>query len=265
MIPAAGTTSRLRYYIHSAPAIFGQIENWPVITTLLFGRHPVIRLKNGCQFRVRSLMDVWIIKETCLDRQYELFGTKVEDGWTVIDIGAGLGDFAILIARENPNSRIYAYEPFPESYQLLQENIVLNDVHNISAFQMAVGARSGKMRLFATGEAVQHTTTVHGQPEGPIPCAEVQGLALDDVLVINGIERCDFLKMDCEGCEFEVLFGASPATLERISRMCLEYHDGFTQFAHTDLIRYLHQHGFQTRVTPNPVHSYLGFLYAYRL
>lgn len=74
--------------------------------------------------------------------------------------------------------------------------------------------------------AVQHTTTVQGQPEGPIPYAEVQGLALDDVLAINGIERCDFLKMGCEGCEFEVLFGASPATLERISRICLEYHDG---------------------------------------
>lgn len=265
MTQAAGAPSRIRYYLNSIPTIFGQIENWPVILTLLLSRRPVIRLRNGCRFRVRSLMDVWIIKETCLDRQYELFGARIENGWTVIDIGAGLGDFAILIARENPESRIYACEPFPESYQLLQENIALNDVHNIHAFPIAVGARSGKMRLFVRGEAVQHTTIVNQQPEGPIPYTEVQGLTLDEVLAISGIERCDFLKMDCEGCEFEALFGASPATLERILRICLEYHDGFTPFAHTDLIQYLHKHGFQTRVTPNPVHPYLGLLYAHRL
>ncbi|MBC7225788.1 MAG: FkbM family methyltransferase [Thermoflexales bacterium] len=257
-------TSRIRYYLSSIPTIFGQIENWPLILMLLWGKRPVIRLRNGCRFRVRSLMDVWIVKETCLDRQYELYGTPIEDGWTVVDIGAGLGDFAILIARENPHSHIYAYEPFPDSYQLLEENIALNNVYNISSFQVAVGARNEKVRLFAKGEAVQHTILLEGHSDDSIPYTEVQGVTLNDAFAINGIERCDFLKMDCEGCEFDVLFGTSPTTLERISRICLEYHDGFTRFTHTDLIGYLHQYGFQTRITPNPVHPYLGFLYAYR-
>ena len=264
MTGATGMASRLGYYLRSIPALFGQIENWPFLPFLLLGKQTVIRLRNGCRFRVRSLMDVWIIKETCIDRQYEVYGTRIEDGWTVIDVGAGLGDFAVLIARENPRSRIYAYEPFPESYRLLQENIALNGVQNVLTFPVAVGAGREMLRLFAKGEAVQHTTIATRQSDGLIPAIEVQSLTLEDVLETNGIERCDFLKMDCEGCEFDALFGASPATLNKISRMCLEYHDGFTRFTHADLIGYLHRHGFQTHVTPNPVHPYLGFLYAHR-
>lgn len=265
MIRATGMASRLGYYFRSIPTLFGQIENWPFLPLLVLGKQTTVRLRNGCRFRVRSLMDVWIIKETCLDRQYELYGTKIEDGWTVVDIGAGLGDFAVLIACENPHSRIYAYEPFPESYRLLQENIALNGVRNVLAFPMAVGARRETARLFAKGEAVQHTTVANRPSDGSIPSIEVQSLTLEDVLETNGIEQCDFLKMDCEGCEFDVLFGASLATLERISRLCLEYHDGFTRFTHTDLIGYLRRYGFQTQVTPNPVYPYLGFLYAHRL
>ncbi len=104
MTRATGIASRLGYYFRSIPTLFGEIENWPFLFHLLSGKQAVIWLRNGCRFQVRSLMDVWIIKETCLDRQYELYGTRIEDGWTVIDIGAGLGDFAILIARENPRS-----------------------------------------------------------------------------------------------------------------------------------------------------------------
>ncbi len=260
--------SRARYYLSSVPTLLGGVRNWWVVLLLPFRMRPVIRLRGGYQFRVRSLMDVWIIKETCLDRQYERCSGLMEDGWTVIDIGAGLGDFAILVARENPGSRVYAYEPSPESYELFQENIALNGVRNVCAFPMAVGGRKGEMRLIARGEAVQHITIAGGGPENragnETPAIRVQGVTLDDVLETHGIKQCDFLKMDCEGCEFDVLFGASRATLGRISRICLEYHDGFTRYTRADLVRYLEQHGFRIRITPNPVHSYLGFLYAYR-
>lgn len=60
-------------------------------------------------------MDVWVVKETCLDRDYKSKGKKIQGGSTIIDIGAGLGDFAILTANEHPNSQVYAYEPYLKS------------------------------------------------------------------------------------------------------------------------------------------------------
>lgn len=221
----------------------------------------VIRLRNGCQFKVRSLMDVWVVKETCLDRDYEANATTIQDHWAIIDIGAGLGDFAISVAYAHPTCQIYAYEPFPESYELLQENMTLNVTRNVIAAPIAVGARSGEMTLFATGAAVQHTTA---KASGPVEGIAVQGLSLDDVFASHALTTCDFLKMDCEGGEFDILFKASATTLQKVRNICLEYHDGVTEFSHRDLASYLQQRGFRVKITPNPVHRYLGFLYAYQ-
>ena len=256
---------RLQYYLSSILTVLRQVENWHALPGLALRKQPVVlRLRNGCAFKVRSLMDVWIVKETCLDRDYESNCVQIQDGWVVIDIGAGIGEFAILTAREHPGSRVYAFEPFPESFGLLQENLGLNMVGNVRAFQTAVGPRSGKMTLATTGEAVQHTTTSSTVSGSAAATITVQGLSLDDLFRATGVEHCDFLKMDCEGCEFQVLLNGSQTTLRKIDRICLEYHDGFTEFSHLDLVEYLQQHGFQTKVVPNPVHSYLGFLYAQR-
>lgn len=253
---------RLGYYLSSVPTLVGHVKNWHVGFGLLLKRGTaILELQNGCRFKVRSLMDIWIVKETCLDRAYESAATPIQDGWTVIDVGAGLGDFAVSVAHEHPHCRIYAYEPFPESYALLQENLRLNSVDHVRAFPFAVGARSGEMSLFVTGAAVQHTTTNTARSAQAV---SVQGLGLDDVFEMNAISRCDFLKIDCEGGEFDLLFHASEETLRKTRNICLEYHDGFTKFSHTDLVNYLQQRGFQVKITPNPVHGHLGLLYAGR-
>jgi Met-10+ like-protein len=83
-------------------------------------------LTDGTRFVVRTLMDLWIIKETCLDREYERIGPSIVDGWTVLDIGAGLGDFCVHVARRFPRSKVIGFEPFLPSFNLLQRNITMN-------------------------------------------------------------------------------------------------------------------------------------------
>jgi len=73
--------SRLSYYMSSIPTILTQIENWPEISTILWRKQPVVRTRNGLKFKVRSFMDVWVVKETCLDRDYESDGTKIQDSF----------------------------------------------------------------------------------------------------------------------------------------------------------------------------------------
>ena len=209
-------------------------------------------------------MDAWIMKETCLDRDYEENCVQIKDDWTVVDIGAGIGDFAISVAKEHPNCRVYACEPFPESFRLFKENIRLNAVQNVSEFQIAIGSSSAEMTLSTTGEAVQHTTTDSTVARTAASRIKVQSLSLCDFFEVNCIEHCNFLKLDCEGCEFEILLNAGLEILQKIDHICLEYHDGFTEFSHQDLLNHLEQNGFRVASTPNPIHKYLGFLHASR-
>jgi FkbM family methyltransferase len=258
--------SRLIYYARSIPTLLGQVSNWYALPILLWRKRPLtIRLRNGLHFQVRSLMDAWIIKETCLDRDYERHGTEIQDGWTIIDIGAGLGDFTIFAATKNPHGVVYAFEPFPESFSLLQNNLALNGINNVKSFPRAVGAASGQLTLTPLGAAVQHTTVAGNQAQAGSELLTVDALSLEELFRSNGIVRCDYLKLDCEGSEFDILLNAGEETLACIQHICLEYHNHVTRYSDVNLVRHLQQHRFQVHTTPNPVHAHLGFLYAYRL
>jgi FkbM family methyltransferase len=257
--------SRWWYYLSSIPTLLLGVRNWPRMLAaflhLPVASPFVLDLRNGCRFWVRTPMDIWVIKEICLDHQYELASVEFEDGWTVLDIGAGLGDFSVTMARKNPHGSIYAYEPFAPSYALLQQNLRLNGVTHVATFPLAIAADSGSAQMHIASEAVAHSTISAG--EGPaLGMTPVQTVSLDQVLDSLQIARCDYLKMDCEGAEYPVFLNASAATLQRIRRLCLEYHDNLTEFSHHDLVRIFTQHGFSVRITPCPAYRHLGLLYA---
>ncbi len=256
--------SRLRYYASSIPVLLRGIQNWPQLP-LLIGRQPdrkpfELVLRNGLRFKIRTLMDAWIVKETCLDRQYEQAGVSLVDGWTIIDVGAAFGDFAVSVAKQFPNSTVYAFEPYERSFALLQENIALNGVNNVRPLPVAVANESATLLLqLMSREAVQHSTAAQSPGHTTL---EVQSMTLRRVFEEFQLERCDFLKMDCEGAEFDILLNMDAELLTKIRHVCLEYHDGVTGYSHKDLVAFFEAHGFVVRLTPNPVHAELGFLYA---
>ncbi len=190
----------------------------------------------------------------------------LQDGWTVVDIGAGLGDFSILAAQGFPNNQVYAYEPFMESFNLLERNLAVNRVNNVQIFQQAVGQTGALVLDLSGGEPLQIQSR-QSQPASANAgerTVQVTSLALNEVFVQNGIQRCDLLKMDCEGAEYDILFNAKPEALERVQRLVMEYHDGVHGYTYQDLETFLGGQGFEVKRTPNLVHANLGYLYACR-
>lgn len=258
--PTATIWSKYLYYFSSLSTLLRGLRNPGAIFSLIRGRPVIVTLADGLKLKVRSLMDLWIVKETCLDRDYESFGVEIEDGWTVIDIGGGLGDFAVSIGYRRPRCSIIAFEPFVESFSLLEENIALNGVTNVKPVQAAVAAKTGSLELAETGAAVQHTTQVVAE-EG-VERLRVPAVGLSAVLSQYQLEQIDFLKIDCEGGEFEILLETPAEVLYKIAHICLEYHDQATAHHHHELVDHLQNLGFEVRTQGNPVHVDLGLLYA---
>lgn len=225
-----------------------------------------VRLRGGrrLQFKVRGAMDIWSIKETFLDRFYEKYGFTIQPGWTMIDIGAGVGDYTSYVAIAQPDIRVFAFEPYPESFALMKENLRLNGISNVQVFDEAIGAASGELVLdLSSGEPLQYQSQLENavKVNKGLP---VKSLSLVDALTKLELESCDLLKLDCEGAEYAILFSTPQAVLERIRRIVMEYHDNLNQYDHIDLTNFLNERGFQVESFPNPVHSYLGYLRALR-
>lgn len=254
------------YYLSSILRLLTGLHEWPLVLRLFLGRaapatHTITLRKSGLRFRVRGAMDIWSVKETFLDRFYERFGFSLGEGWTILDIGAGIGDFTLFAAAGHPRNTVYAFEPFPQSFELLEENLRFNRVATVQAFQQAIGGQSGELALDLSGdEPLQiqsRAATSQAAQTLTVPC-----LSLADAFSHLTLERCDLLKLDCEGAEYDILFNAPDDVLRRVDRIVMEYHDGVTPYSHQDLAAFLQGRRFRVETFPNFVHPELGYLRA---
>ncbi len=256
------------YYLSSIFKLFLGFKNpWLIGRIFLFRGDQNVKTvslrKQELEFKVRGAMDVWSIKETFLDRFYEKYGYEIQPGWNVIDIGAGLGDFTLFAATAQRDTKVFAFEPFPQSFALAQENLQLNKITNGQVYDQAIAAVSGNLVLDLAGNEPLQIRSQLEAVEGTQHLA-VRAFSLAEVFPVLGIESCNLLKLDCEGAEYPILFSAPQSTLEQIDHIIMEYHDEVTEYSHHDLARFLNDHGFRVESFSNPVHSNLGYLRASR-
>jgi FkbM family methyltransferase len=256
--------SKMAYYAVSIVTLLTRFERPFQILAIFLGQKRLpaeVKLRrSGLRFSVREAMDVWVIKETCVDADYLPPGGFQPD-WQVVDIGAGLGDFSVFAAVNCPAGMVYAYEPLGRSFELLKHNLGLNQVRNVEAYQQATAAVGGTM--LAVLEETEAVSTRFVSQEGD-RTATIPAITLGEILERLPDGRCDLMKIDCEGCEFDLLLNSPPELLERIERLTIETHDDFTDFSANQLAVYLRECGFEVHQKGNPVHSYLGFIYAER-
>ena len=256
--------SRWLYYLTSIPTILSGMRPRGAVLRLFLGlpvERPLEVEVAGHRFRIRTRMDAWVLKETCLDRDYER-EARIGRGWTVVDVGAAIGDFTVHAASLVGGGVVYAFEPLPDNFTRLEEHVRLNGVSNVRASAEAIAAEPGTLSLYSvTGLMGQHRTAGDGAA-ADAGAIRVPATTLARAFAARGIQRCDLLKIDCEGAEFEIVLGLDRGVLDRVARIVLEYHDHVTAHAHEELVRFLEDRGFDVRVRPNPAWKELGFLYA---
>jgi len=139
----------------------------------------------------------------------------------VIDIGGHIGTFSVSTAWRFKRSRVYSFEPFKENFDMFLSNIKQNRVTNVFPSMTAVAGRRGTVSLGVSNvNTGGHSICLAGQSS-----TKVEAATLSDVFSSNGLERCDLLKIDCEGAEYEILFSTPTSVLRKIRNIAMEYHN----------------------------------------
>lgn len=168
--------------------------------------------------------DEFVIKEMLLEDTYGWFADPVSGGF-VIDVGANIGSFSVVASE---NNRVFAYEPEINNIQFLQWNRAINH-RDFAICQYAIG----KPNTTSTIDNNNGGSTLGTGKQ------EVIVIGLDDIVT----EEVDFLKMDCEGGEYDAFLYASPETLKKIKRFAMEVHaDLTTPSIHREFIRILQEY-----------------------
>jgi len=126
-------------------------------------------------------------------------------GGTAVDAGAYIGRHTLAYARAvGPEGRVIAVEPLPANFRLLQHNVRSNGYQQtVRCAACALGRNQGQIRLGYGKET--SIASAHG--DFPLHLTVVQR-SLDDLLSEQGIAQIDFLKIDVEGAELDVLMGS---------------------------------------------------------
>jgi FkbM family methyltransferase len=160
--------------------------------------------------------------------QEQSFLTGLElRGRTVYDIGGHEGVFSLFFARAvGPEGRVIVFEPNPRSADRLLENVALNGLRNVELHTIALGSDATTATLVVNPQSSGRSRLNRGDagPGGERERFQVEVDSLDHWVELKGLPPADFVKIDTEGFEGEVLSGAR-ATLERVRpQLFIEIH-----------------------------------------
>jgi FkbM family methyltransferase len=173
-------------------------------------------------------------------------------GKTVYDIGGYEGVFTLFFARRiGPSGRLVTFEPNPRNHGRIVENVRLNGFHNVDVRQIAVGAGPGMAALvFPTDETARGSLEADIQAqirhEKHVATVQVPIDSIDRQLA-NGLPAPDFVKIDVEGLELEVLRGMTGLLQQRRPVLYIEIHGADLQKKlenATSVVELLWQHGY---------------------
>jgi len=243
---------RTSYRIWGIPIRIHTFKNWPIWLQERFNifckrkknNEFIAQLRNGVKFYFKSrqgefepIYEIW--RQNIYTKHYQ-----IKDRDIIIDIGANIGVFSIFVAKSAMEVKVFSYEPTPEVFKRLLKNIKINNLENfIFPFQLGVAGNNGEKILFIHPKGSTSNTLYRDYlsvcKNNSLP---IRTVTLEDIFRNNNLNYCDFLKIDAEGAEYEILFHTSPEYLRKIKNIALEYHQG-----HREIIKFLEKLNFQTQ------------------
>ena len=179
----------------------------------------------------------------------------------VIDVGANIGDSAIYFALSGAK-KVISLEPFPKNNSTARRNIELNNLsEKITLLAVGCSASNGEIIINPNQEGAG--STLDSVDSG----VKVPLITLDALIEKYIVPDDSILKIDCEGCEIDVILSSNKKTLRKFTHIEIEYHYGYQ-----DLKQKLENCGFSITTSPplflrnrqSNKSMYFGYLYAKR-
>lgn len=219
-----------------------KVRNWHEVVLLLTGarRNIDVILRNGKKYRIsvkegyvesgwQGVKLAYHTKDERIHAILAMIGEFLDEGHidlkvkgrNVVDIGAYIGDTPLYFALRGAK-HVYGLEPYPYSYERAKMNVSLNKLDDmITMINAGCGSRKGDIRIKTDFDKGLAGSRMRSSSRGKrVPVLTLEQL-IDRYKLGNAV-----LKVDCEGCEYDILINASDKTLRKFGSMLIEYHYG---------------------------------------
>ena len=194
---------------------------------------------------------------------------------TVLDIGANIGDTGIFYAL-NGAKKVIGIEPFPKNFDYAQKNIQINNLDNVITLLHA--GCSSKKEIIKIDPDYQ--SNIESEAKNFKTGIDVPMITLQDIINKYEIPKSSVLKIDCEGCEYDIIENISFETISYFSNIQIEYHLGYKKLKNklesfgytvqvskphaTNVILTIYNFFKSKDITTDEKIGYAGFIFAFK-
>lgn len=202
------------YHLHSRLFEYAQFLNQTDISKIeiqdneLFVTLRSSGIKLLCESLDKRAAPIEILNFNSYEKiEADLIFSLIEPHMVFFDVGANIGWYSLNVAMKDSTIKVYAFEPIPDTYQLLKKNVMLNNVKNINLFNIGFSDKNESLTFycapFSSASASARNITEHPESKQIISQAE----KMDDFFTKYDLEKLDFVKCDVEGAELLVYRG----------------------------------------------------------
>ncbi len=184
-------------------------------TTILVRTHGIA---HPLRLRLRTT-DVSVFEEIILNAEYSI--EPANPPRVIVDAGANIGLTSVFFANRFPEALIFAIEPEPSNFEMLQINAA--PYPKIVPVHAALWKESTHLKLTDPGAGSWGFQTEECRAESTITNF-VRGMTLDELMTAHDCDYIDVLKIDVEGAEKEI-FETSASWIDRVGAILVELHD----------------------------------------
>lgn len=219
------------------------VENFPLVILMRFGlikgNYSILNLRNGFRLKIRpKTTDYHEVINVIGGKNYnfKLYENLLKEKSTVVNIGAHIGTFELYLKSRKKNLRIYSFEPESSNFELLNENLKLNNIKDVYTINKAVSDSQGTKYLVVDdiGKNEGYLSNDKGLP--------VKTTTLDLFIKETNLHEAALLKMDCEGSEYSILETSN--SIKIFKAVIMEYHTKNTVYNKHWVINFMEKNGF---------------------
>lgn len=191
---------KLSFRLHKMLPMFGITGVQKIPSPGMDGKFLYVRAEDGGVAHQMIMYREYEPYESSLVRKY------IEPGMIVYNIGANVGYYTLLASECVGNrGKVYAFEPAPENFELLERNVSENKLTNAEIFQIAVGSKPGSatLSLSSTNSGDHRLQNITSRDHIVVSVVSI------DSFISEGHVAPDAIIMDVQGAEFDVIQGAS--------------------------------------------------------
>jgi FkbM family methyltransferase len=166
-----------------------------------------------------------------------------EEGQTVLDIGAHIGFYTLMAARQvGSTGKVIAVECDPSNFNMLKRNVDMNNFKNVITVNSALSDVDGYVKMYLAWDSALTTGDAKRHKQKHVrACVSLRSMKVDTLLNQLGIHYVNWMKIDVEGMEMQVLRGAARTLLQS---PCIKIIIEISQENLREVLEYLQGFGF---------------------